>query len=454
MNNNKIINSILISIFLFSLFNINANEILNIPNEFIIFAKESSNNEINETNIINHLLYLEMKLTDKNKTAKAYKILGEIIQKIKKEIKNNLTPKEKLINTFYILKNTFNFNYNESSTDLFINNIINKNTKCDTSAFIYLAISQEMNWPISCILLPNHMFIRWNEGTDIINFETTNSGFYQDEFYINEYNITNSNIIKCSEKELIGYFNYKIGNIKFEINEHKEALLYFNNAIELINNCSSFYYNRGIVKNKLKDYSNAIIDFNRAIELHKNNCNIYFGRGNAKYELKDIYGAIDDYDKALELNKNLYEALFNRGMIKNEIKDYYSAIEDFKKIININKNNFKFYNILGDLYYKIKDYYSAIDEYTKAIELNNKFFNGYYNRGIAKKELQNYHDAINDFTKTIDLNNNFAEAYLERGIAYYNLIKTEQAIDDFKKAISIKPDLISNIPLEIKNKLK
>ena len=454
MKKNKTILIILFYILIHCFFNLNAAEIINIPDEFLTFAKEASNYEINEDNVINNLLYLELKITDKSIIKQTYNILGEILKRIKKDIKNNFTPKEKLIKIYDILKNDFKLNYNESSSDLFSKNLINKNIKCDTSSFIYLVISQELNWPIYCMLLPNHMFIRWSDNLNEFNFETTNSGIYKEEFYIKEYKISDSNIIRFSEKELIGYFYYKIGCVQYELNDYKDALINFNNAIELNKNCSNFYYNRGITKNKLKDYTSAIIDFDSAIELYNNDYNIYFGRGNAKYEINDLYGAIKDYDRVIELNNKFYEAFFNRGMIKSEIKDYSDAIDDFKKIIDINKNNFKIYFFLGNLYSEIKDYYSAIDNYTKALELNNKFLEGYYKRGIAKKEINYYYEAISDFDMAIGLDNTFADAYFEKGLLFYNLMKIEEAVNNFKKAVNINPDLMSIIPKEIKKKIK
>src|SRR4030042_2012326 len=88
----------------------------------------------------NHLLYLESKIIDINTIQKAYSILGEILKKVKKEVKNNYSPEEKLNKIYNILKNDFNFNYNESGSDLFSKSIISKNTKCDTGSFIFITI--------------------------------------------------------------------------------------------------------------------------------------------------------------------------------------------------------------------------------------------------------------------------------------------------------------------------
>ena len=102
--------SIILFIFL-SLLNLHSNDLLNIPHEFLKLVKESSNNEISENNIINHLLYLESKIIDINTIQKAYNILGEILKKVKNEVKNNYSPEEKLNKIYNILKNDFNFNY-------------------------------------------------------------------------------------------------------------------------------------------------------------------------------------------------------------------------------------------------------------------------------------------------------------------------------------------------------
>ncbi len=445
--------SIIIFIF-FSLLNLHSNDLLNIPHEFLKLVKESSNNEISENNIINHLLFLESHVIDMNTIQKAYNILGEILKKVKNEVKNKYSPEEKLNKIYNILKYDFNFNYNESGSDLFSKSLISKNTKCDTGSLLFITIAYEINLPVKCILLPKHMYIIWDDDNNEFNFETTNSGIFDDEFYIKEYNITSSNILKCSNEELIGFSYHKIGNLKFESKEYDAALTYFDNAIRLNQRSSIFYYNRGMVRSKLKDYNNAIDDYNKAIELNNKDYNIYFGRGNAKYELKDFNGAIEDYNKVIEMNNKFLEAYYNRGMVKSDLEDYYGSIEDYKKITSINNKDYKIFFILGNLNYKIKEYLKAIDYYTTVIKLNNKFPEGYFRRGLVNKELQNYYDAIDDFNEAIQLNNKFANSYYERGYVYYYLNKIDEAIIDFKNAISIEPGLLLNLPEEIQKKLK
>ena len=135
--------------------------------------------------------------------------------------------------------------------------------------------------------------------------------------------------------------------------EYNDAILCFNEAIEIDPQDAASYIDRGLAYTYIVDYENAILDFKKVlnldspkeqtiaafyylgkvmmftfkyesainyfdqlIELKPLDAEAYFLRGTAKSNLMIIDESIADYDKAIELEPNYMEALANRGVQK------------------------------------------------------------------------------------------------------------------------------------------
>ena len=159
------------------------------------------------------------------------------------------------------------------------------------------------------------------------------------------------------------------GRELLEKEEHVEALLNLNKAIELDPNYASAYYFRGNIKAQFDDRHGAMKDYNTALEKNPKLTEAFFARGNVKMRLQDYYGAIDDYSAAIALNENFVEAYYNRGKAKQYLQAYQDAINDCSKIIAINKRNVDAYYMRGLLRIEFGDLKNGCLDLSKAGEL-------------------------------------------------------------------------------------
>ena len=206
---------------------------------------------------------------------------------------------------------------------------------------------------------------------------------------------------------------------------YKDSGYYFNKAC-------NFYY-----KGKCKE---AIVYYNKAIELDPNNSAAYNNRGNAKKDLVQYEEALKDYNKAIELDHNNSAAYYNRGSLKINLEEYKEAIKDFNKAIELDHNYLYAYNNRGNVKYKLGQYEEAIKDYNRAIELDNNDSIAYYNIGLSKANLGQYEEAIKNYNKAIELEPNFSMTYNNRGVAKENLKKYEEALKDYEKALELDPN--------------
>jgi tetratricopeptide (TPR) repeat protein len=169
------------------------------------------------------------------------------------------------------------------------------------------------------------------------------------------------------------------------------------------------WFQKGLDAHDAKD---AIIYYNKAIQLKPDYSEAYCERGLAKRILRDYNGAITDYNKAIQLNPDYAHAYNNRGVVKKMTSyDYTAAIADYSKAIQLKPDYAEPYNNRGNAKSDLQDYTGAIADYSKAIQLNPDYADSYYNRASAKYSLKDMNGACRDWNKYIQLEPDDADAY-------------------------------------------
>lgn len=202
---------------------------------------------------------------------------------------------------------------------------------------------------------------------------------------------------------------------------------------------ASDYFQRGYNAYEIKDLDNAILNYEQAIELAPNYIQAYNNLGVAYEHKGETAKAIPLYEKAIELNPQLSVAYNNLGNIycvKGEID---KAISFFEKAVELDPKYSEAYNGLGNAYQEKGDIDKAIPQYEKAIELNPNYSEAYNDMGLAYYHQGNLDKAIPSIEKAIDLNPEDASAYFNLGLAYKKKGDLDKAIQYFEKAIQLDP---------------
>ncbi len=159
------------------------------------------------------------------------------------------------------------------------------------------------------------------------------------------------------------------GNNAFQAEEYQNAIIYYNEAIQLKPDNAIAYLNIGIAKDYLQDHYGGISDINKAIQLKPDYAVAYECRGIAKYYLKDYTGAIADFSKAIQLKPDDADNYKFRGWAKDNLKDYRGAITDYNKAIQLKPDEAKTYFNRGCTKYKFNDKNGACLDWSSAGEL-------------------------------------------------------------------------------------
>ena len=212
-----------------------------------------------------------------------------------------------------------------------------------------------------------------------------------------------------------------------------------------------------------EDYGQAILYFEDAINLNNREASAYYGYAlaNAKMGCTDV--ALSSFEKAAMLAPGNIEYATKLNEFRNQYK---SEIEESvsKEFNPVEENKQPTLNIIppvtenvktepveevstfdtliqkGDDAYRQQKYKDAIDYYTKAVVFNPSDKIVMLKIANLYKLLGNNAKAINFYDKIITIDPDSTDAYFNKGLVYANQKNFDEAIKCFEKVIELAPD--------------
>ncbi|OHC06115.1 MAG: hypothetical protein A3J92_04585 [Planctomycetes bacterium RIFOXYC2_FULL_41_27] len=381
------------------------------------------------------------------------KKIENIIENIKTSLRDETEPEQILKTMNIVLFNELQFKYVQTGNLEYIslNKVLDtKIGNCVGLSILYLCLAEGLHLPIYGVSVPEHIFVRYDDGDFRRNIETGYEGmFTPDSYYINMHG---KRISQASVKhgyylknltvdEVIAdiYLNRSI--IQKEKGSIEAALKDVNRAIELHGNDAVAFCNRGVIYEKTKDTERAISDYNKAIELNPDYAPAYYNRGSLYATIEVIDKAIMDYSKALLLDPSSILSYYNRGVAFKMIGRSDLTIEDLSKAISLNPKFAAAYAQRGLAYAESGEPEKALEDFNKALELDPNNTEIYMKRGILHADAQRFDDAIKDVTAFIEFSPNNTFAYYIRAKAYRGKGDMQKSMEDYNKVIELSPRL-------------
>ncbi len=180
---------------------------------------------------------------------------------------------------------------------------------------------------------------------------------------------------------------------------HEHALEDFTQAIEvaLPEDKPTHFYNRGAAYWNFGDYGQALLDFNQAIELDPQDAMAYFSRGWTFNSLGQYEQAIADFDHAHELDPNCKFDYMGRGSAFYNDSNFNAALIYFNHAKDLDPTNMEAYVWSGFALENLKDYTAALDVLTRAAALDPNHANTYWAQGNIYFDLQRYQESLNAY---------------------------------------------------------
>lgn len=335
--------------------------------------------------------------------------------------------------------------------DIYLNDVLDRRKgNCVGMSILFLAIAERLGLPLFGVNVPDHIFIRYDDGETKINVETGHEGIcLNDTFYVahslepfDTTSVENGCYLKnLTKKEVVSNIFLNLSKTRRKGGQLEEALSDCNKSIILKPNDPAAYCNRGVIYEKRGMFPEAIESYGKAISLNQKYASAYYNRGSLFGVIGRIGEAINDFNSAIHINPEFTICYFNRAIAYKKIGQLEKAIEDYDKVIGNEPKNAQAYCNRGVAFAEKGNFDLAIKDFDMAIELNPNLSDAYFARAIFFADTDQKKEAIDDFSRCIDLTPDKTFAYYLRGKLYGLMGDSKNAIKDLSNAIAIQPDL-------------
>ncbi|BBC24589.1 tetratricopeptide repeat protein [Pseudanabaena sp. ABRG5-3] len=276
-------------------------------------------------------------------------------------------------------------------------------------------------------------------------------------------------------KSLISYPEYD----KESQNSYEEAIRLYKTEFEVTSNfCQIDYnYNLGNLLFSIDRYHEAILAYNQCVQIDPNNYIIWNDIGETLFEMSRYEEAIEAYNQSLKIDSNDYVAWKYRGEALEKLCKYEEALYSYDNSVYIAiKYNERDWIFLVDKHrqclihkinkvksirdYKIQrsrklnnqasrlnegeKYEEALFSINAALKLNPKLYQAWYNKGLILRNLDRYNDAIDSHIEAFRLCGNDFDMPYEIACCYALQSKVKKAVEYLKIAIAASPEVYIN----------
>lgn len=152
--------------------------------------------------------------------------------------------------------------------------IKNRKGDCVGLSLLYLTLAERLELPFYGVVLPDHFFVRYDDGQKRINVETTDKGWrpedtvYEKEYMLHPtYRKYNFYLRNLSKKEMIGVFLCNIGITYAGKGMYDEAIAQWKAALSIDPNFAQAHMGLAIIHFYEGQYGLAIKHYDTAMEL-------------------------------------------------------------------------------------------------------------------------------------------------------------------------------------------
>jgi regulator of sirC expression with transglutaminase-like and TPR domain len=220
--------------------------------------------------------------------------LKQMAQELRRLMRNVRSPQERLavMNDYFFKTEQFRVDRSrlfESDPNAFLLNKVldRKHGSCLGLSLLYLLMSEDLDLPIDGVVVPNHFFVRYNDGKKQWNIEATQEGtILGQDYYVRNffYGYIDENALRClTKREVLGIYVSNLANeIKLK-GFHERALELLEIANRLFPGQPSIITNLGNVYERLGRIGQAITQYQIAIEKAPYLCEAYYNLGLAHF---------------------------------------------------------------------------------------------------------------------------------------------------------------------------
>ena len=233
----------------------------------------------------------------------------------------------------------------------------------------------------------------------------------------------------------------------YEKQDYGQAILYFEDAIEINDKEASAIFGYAQANEKMGCTETALESYEKAVSLAPSNTEYSAALKEFKTKNKDILAkaaaepAITETKPAETLQQALtYEELINKGDEAYKQQKYEDAVDYYTKAVIFKPEDKVTMLKIANTYKLLGNNAKAISFYDKLLTLDSANTDALFNKGLVLVSQKNYDDAIKCFESIIKLSPDYPYAYYSIGMAYEQKEDIEKALEYYYLYSGIEKD--------------
>ncbi len=197
-------------------------------------------------------------------------------------------------------------------------------------------------------------------------------------------------------------------------NNHKNAINFYNKALDLDQKNTEILNNIGKSQIAIKLYKDAIITFKKSLDIDNNNYDTFFNLGLIYFNIRDFEKSLKYYFDSIKLNKKIDKIHYNIGITLSAIGRNKDAKNSFLETLKLNPKHTKALNNLGLQYINDNKNDLALYYLKEAINLNPSYAKAYNNLGALYLQKKDFKLALKYFEKAFGMDNELIIAGVQK----------------------------------------
>lgn len=233
---------------------------------------------------------------------------------------------------------------------------------------------------------------------------------------------------------------YHIGSAYVQSAEIKEAIVYFEKAVNQNPKNEVALYELGFFCDQIGEFDKSIMYYNRYLDIDPFNYSTWFNLGITLNKAGKHDKAIQAYEYALVLNDEFHQSIFNIANAHANSGNYREAIKKYTEYLEIYPENDDALCYVGECYLNLNDYTNSEWFYQKAIKQNKENDTAWFGVGLIMWVEKKYTESIVFIKKALKIDNSNSEYWLTLARVYLDFNLVNEAVKALKNALRLDPE--------------
>jgi tetratricopeptide (TPR) repeat protein len=318
-----------------------------------------------------------------------------------------------------------------------------KQGHCASLSLLYLALGDRTGFPLSAVIIPDHVFVRFGNGSERESIETTDQGkLTSDSDYFDRVRARPGQgpyFKPLSRRRfaavlLSNHLGHHLGRIR----RPADALRCNDMAIEIFPELPEAWSNRGVVLRELRRPAEAVQSYDRALRLY-DDAAVWSNLGNAMGDLGKLQEALASFDRAITLDPKYAAAHDNKAVIYQQMGRPKEAMACVERALEVDpgfpRALLRKASLLGDA----GRHEEALRWFDRALERDPGVAVGWFNRGNSLAALSRLEDADKSYDRALALDPKYVKAWFSKGQALASLRRLDPALEAVSVAVQLAP---------------